>query len=101
MSSQPHQLRPLAFANAIAATTLVLAAFLLVLRVLSPPIFAFFFNAQFFGADVNSLLPAHPPLIRVAAELLALLAGAWGIGYLWAVLYNRWTQAGDHHLPSG
>jgi hypothetical protein len=85
-------LRPLAFANAIAATTLALALFLLGLRVLSPTVFTFFFNAQFFGADVNSLLPAHPPLMRVAAELLALIAGAWGIGYLWAILYNRWAK---------
>jgi hypothetical protein len=85
-------LRPVAFANAIAVTTFVLALFLLGLRVLSPTIFTFFFNAQFFGADVNSLLPAHPPLMRVAAELLALIAGAWGIGYLWAILYNRWAK---------
>lgn len=85
-------LRPIAFANAIAVTTLVLAVFLLALRVSSPGLFSFFFNAQFFGADVNSLLPPHPPLWKVAAETLALLAGAWGIGYLWALLYNRWAK---------
>jgi len=28
----------------------------------------------------------------MAAEVVALLAGAWGIGYLWAALYNRWTK---------
>jgi len=85
-------LRPLAFANAIAVTTLVLALFLLALRVASPSAFTFFFNAQFFGADVRSLLPSDPPLWKVAAELVALLAGAWGIGYLWAILYNRWAK---------
>jgi hypothetical protein len=85
-------LRPLAFANAIAVTTLLLALFLLAMRLLSPALFTFFFNAQFFGADVSSLLPPGPPLWRAVAELLALLAGAWGIGYVWAVLYNRWSE---------
>lgn len=85
-------LRPLAFANAIAVTTLLLALFLLGLRAASPAVFTFFFNAQFFGADVNSLLPSHPAMWRVGAETVALIAGAWGIGYVWAVLYNRWAK---------
>ena len=82
----------MAFANAIAVTTLLLALFLMALRVLWPAVFVFFFNAQFFGADVYSLLPANPPLSRVAAETIALVAGAWGIGYVWAVLYSRWAK---------
>ncbi len=57
MPPDSHKLRPVAFANAIAVTTFALALFLLALRVLSPTLFTFFFNAQFFGADVNSLLP--------------------------------------------
>ena len=85
-------LRPLAFANAIAATTFLLALFLMGLRVLTPALFAFFFDAQFFGANVHSLLPADPPLIRVALETTALVGGAWGIGYVWAILYNRWAK---------
>lgn len=85
-------LRPSAFANAIAVTTFLLALFLLALRMLSPAVFVFFFNAQFFGADVHSLLPAHPSFRRVAIETLALVGGAWGIGYVWAVLYNRWEK---------
>ena len=85
-------LRPVAFANAIAVTTFLLALFLMALRALSPALFAFFFNAQFFGADVQYLLPPHPPLRHVAADTLALVAGAWGIGYVWALLYNRWAK---------
>lgn len=85
-------LRPMAFANAIAVTTFLLALFLLALRVLSPTLFVFFFNAQFFGADVHYLLPPHPSLWRITAETAALIAGAWGIGYVWAVLYNRWAR---------
>lgn len=85
-------LQPMAFANAIAVTTAALTLFLFALRVLAPPAFTFFFNAQFFGADVASLLPAGSSAGRVAGEGLALLAGAWGIGYLWAALYNRWAR---------
>jgi hypothetical protein len=85
-------LRPVAFANAIAVTTAALTVFLLALRFLLPSFFAFFFNAQFFGADVASLLPKEADLPMMLAEFVALLAGAWGIGFLWAFLYNRFTK---------
>ena len=82
-------LKPVPFANAIAVTTAALTVFLWALRFLLPPFFIFFFNAQFFGADVASLLPKDVNPLLMLAEFLALLAGAWGIGYLWATLYNR------------
>lgn len=85
-------LKPIPFANAIAVTTATLAVFLFVLRALSPPFFIFFFNAQFFGADVASLLPKASNPLLVLAELVALLAGAWAIGFVWATLYNRWAK---------
>jgi hypothetical protein len=85
-------IHPLAFANAIAATTAALTLFLCILRAVAPPVFTFFFNAQFFGADVGSLLPTGVSVGRMAGEVAALVAGAWGIGYLWAVLYNRWAK---------
>jgi len=85
-------LKPVAFANAIAATTAVLTVFLWALRFVLPPFFTFFFNAQFFGADVASLLPKESSLLLMLAEFVALLAGAWGIGFLWAVLYNRFAR---------
>jgi len=84
-------LKPIAFANAIAVTTAVLTVVLWALRVFLPSFFTFFFNAQFFGADVASLLPKDANLLLMLAEFIALLAGAWGIGYLWATLYNRWA----------
>lgn len=86
-------IRPLAFANAIAVTTAALTVFLLVLRLAAPPLFVFMFNAQFFGADVASLLPAEPQFVTLLGEFVALLGGAWGIGYLWATLYNRWASS--------
>ena len=82
-------LRPVAFANAIAVTTAALTAFLLALRFFLPSFFAFFFNSQFFGADVASLLPKDADPLLMAAEFVALLAGAWGVGFLWASVYNR------------
>ena len=81
-------LKPIAFANAIAVTTAALTIFLWALRFLLPSFFTFFFNAQFFGADVASLLPKEATLLLLA-EFIALLAGAWGIGFMWATLYNR------------
>jgi hypothetical protein len=85
-------LKPIAFANAIAATTAALTVFLWALRFLLPSFFTFFFNAQFFGADVASLLPKDTNLPLMLAEFSALLAGAWGIGFVWATLYNRWAK---------
>jgi hypothetical protein len=82
-------LKPVAFANAIAVTTAALTVFLWALRFLLPSFFAFFFNAQFFGADVASLLPKDVAPLLMLAEFVALLAGAWGIGFMWAALYNR------------
>lgn len=85
-------LRPLAFANAIAVTTAALTVFLWALRLLLPSFFTFFFNAQFFGANVASLLPKDVSPLLMLAEFVALLAGAWGIGFLWAVLYNKFSK---------
>ncbi len=85
-------LRPIAFANAIAVTTAALTMFLWALRFLLPSFFTFFFNAQFFGADVASLLPKESSPLLMLAEFVALLAGAWGIGFMWAVLYNRFAK---------
>lgn len=85
-------LRPVAFANAIAVTTAALTVFLWALKFLLPSFFTFFFNAQFFGADVASLLPKESNPLLMLAEFVALLAGAWGIGFLWALLYNKFSR---------
>ena len=82
-------IRPWAFANALAVTTAVLAVILMVLRVAAPAAFLFVFNAQFFGADVASLLPAQTDALTMTAELAAFVGGAWGFGLLGAILYNR------------
>lgn len=85
-------IRPLAFANTLAITTAVLALVLIVLRIGFPSLFVFIFNAQFFGADVASLLPEHVQLLTLMGELAAFVGGAWGFGLLGAVLYNRFIR---------
>ena len=85
-------IRPLPFANALAVTTAVLAALLVLLHALAPTVFVFVFNAQFFGADVASLLPTQRSLLFAAGELLAFIGGAWGFGLLGAILYNRFIR---------
>ena len=85
-------IRPVAFANALTITAAGLVAFLIALRLLAPSFFVYFFNAQFFGANVASLLPTEPRLVSLAADLLALLAGAWLFGFFWALFYNRWAK---------
>jgi hypothetical protein len=87
-------IHPIAFANALALTTAVLAAVLLILRFLMPSVFVFVFNAQFFGADVASLLPAQPSIVVTMGEAAAFIGGAWGFGALGAVLYNRLARGG-------
>ena len=85
-------LKPLAFANAVAVTTAALTVFLWALRFVLPQFFTFFFNAQFFGADVASLLPKDVSPLLMLGEFVALLAGAWGIGFVWAFFYNKFAR---------
>jgi hypothetical protein len=88
-------IHPIAFANTLGLTTLALAVFLVILRITWPSVFLFIFNAQFFGADVASLLPAHTNVLRMLLELLAFVGGAWGFGFVGAVLYNRFIEHGS------
>lgn len=89
-------IRPLAFANTLAMTTAVLALVLILLRIFFPPLFVFIFNAQFFGADVASLLPEHIHVLTTIGEFAAFVGGAWGFGLLGAVLYNRLIRDNQH-----
>jgi hypothetical protein len=86
-------IRPLPFANTLAITTAVLALVLILLRIAFPPLFVFIFNAQFFGADVASLLPDRVNIPKMIGELAAFVGGAWGFGLLGAMLYNRFTRS--------
>jgi hypothetical protein len=89
-------IRPLPFANTLAITTAVLAIVLILLRTVFPSLFIFIFNAQFFGADVASLLPERIYIPKVIGELVAFVGGAWGFGLLGAIIYNRLIRADRH-----
>jgi hypothetical protein len=54
--------------------------------------FRFLFNAQFFGADVASLLPRDLTISVFVGTLLVLIVVAWAFGYAWAWVYNRLAQ---------
>ena len=47
------------------------------------------FNAQFFGADVASLLPRELSYVLFLGTWIAVIVSTWVIGYAWAWLYNR------------
>jgi len=50
------------------------------------------FDAQFFGADVASLLPRVMPYEGFMLTFVVLVVSAWLIGYAWAWLYNQLTK---------
>jgi hypothetical protein len=85
-------IRPLPFANALALATLLLWLLLIVLRLVAPSAVVFIFNAQFFGADVASLLPQDADALSVLGEIAAFAGGAWGFGIVGALLYNRFIE---------
>jgi hypothetical protein len=82
-------LNPIAFANSLAIVSGAVYLALYVLAVVWRDAFRFVFNAQFLGADVASLLPRQRPATGFLATLVALVIGAWLLGFCWAWLYNR------------
>jgi hypothetical protein len=87
-------LNPLAFASSLAVLTAGVYLLFTLLALISPAAFQLVFNAQFFGADVASLLPrvaGHPGFVLT---FLILVATAWGFGFLWAWLYNVFAGRG-------
>jgi hypothetical protein len=50
--------------------------------------FRFLFNAQFFGADVASLLPRELAVGSFVGTLVAILVFVWVFGDAWAWLYK-------------
>jgi 2TM family of unknown function (DUF5676) len=85
-------LNPVAFANSL--TVLVAVAYVLfaIVFLISPRAFGILFDAQFFGANVASLLPKVTPSAAALVTLVLLLAMSWGGGYAWAWLYNRFAR---------
>ncbi|MDO8602132.1 MAG: DUF5676 family membrane protein [bacterium] len=84
-------LKEKAFANSLAVLTGLLYIALAVLKMVVPSLFTFIFNAQFFGADVATLVPTQS-LGDFSAILVAVLITAWIAGYLWAWFYNKFNK---------
>lgn len=85
-------MRSIPFANSLAVATGLFAIGIATLRFLAPRLFAFVFNSQFFGADVASLLPAQTSITSLFAAFVIVVITAWIFGFIWAMLYNRWTN---------
>jgi hypothetical protein len=58
----------------------------------SPGAFQFLFNAQFFGADVASLVPRMGRSAVSFVTLVTVVVMAWVMGCAWAWLYNRFAK---------
>lgn len=81
-----------AFASSLAILTGVFYIILYLLAIVSRDAFRFLFNAQFFGADVASLLPQQLTVSTFVGTLVAILVFVWVFGYAWAWLYNQMSR---------
>jgi hypothetical protein len=77
-----------AFATSIAILSGALYMLFYVLAVLWRGAFRFVFNAQFYGADVASLLPEQLSYVAFVGTFITVIVTAWLVGYAWAWLYN-------------
>jgi hypothetical protein len=82
-------LKEMAFASSLAVLSGVLYLFFYLLAVVWRDAFRFLFNAQFFGADVASLLPRELSYVVFLGTWVVVIVSAWVMGYVWASLYNR------------
>jgi len=85
-------LNKLAFANSIALVVIVLYVVLYLIASFAPTLFSLFFNAQFFGADIASLIPEDFSLSSFAGALISITIMSWVMGYLWALFYNKFAK---------
>jgi hypothetical protein len=81
-----------AFANALATLTAALYVLFAIIAFVSPSAFQFLFNAQFFGADVASLLTKVGPSVVSLITLVIVVGMACVMGFAWAWLYNRFAK---------
>ena len=85
-------LNGIAFASSLTILSAVSYMLLYLLAVVWREGFRFLFNAQFFGADVASLLPQQLTVGGFLGTLLTLIVFSWVFSYAWAWLYNAMSQ---------
>lgn len=80
-----------AFGNATAVITAIAYGAAYLLKVAAPQFFTYWFDAQFFGANVSPLLPEHS-LQQGLGILVTIFITSWVLGYLFALLYNTFES---------
>lgn len=81
-------LNKVALASSLGALAGILYITFYLLDFISPAVFEFLFNAQFFGARVAWLLPRETSAGRFLGTLVTVVLSGWIFGYAWAWLYN-------------
>ena len=81
-----------AFAKSLTLSSGLFYLLVYLINLTAPSIFKLFLNAQFFGADIASALPAELTFIGFLRTLVVIMATGWVFGYLWAALYNRFNK---------
>jgi 2TM family of unknown function (DUF5676) len=87
-------LNRMALASSLAILSGLIYLLFYVLAVVWRDGFRFLFNAQFFGADIASLLPQQLSYAGFVGTLITVIVSAWVVGYVWAWLYNWLSKLG-------
>lgn len=84
-------IKKIVFANSLALSIALLNLLFYLVNLYKPAWFRFFFNVQFFGADIASMTPKMP-----FNDFVVMLAGvmlvSWVLGYFLALFYNWFTR---------
>jgi hypothetical protein len=81
-------LNKLAFASSLAILSGALYLLFYVLAVVWRDAFRFLFNAQFFGANVESLFPRELSFVVFLGTWIVVIVSGSVVGYVWEWLYN-------------
>ncbi|MBI4119996.1 MAG: hypothetical protein HY454_00880 [Parcubacteria group bacterium] len=87
-----HKLNKKAFANALAVMTFAFYTVTYIIGLLSKGAFAFFFNAQFWGANITSLIPTRLTVNEFIGIPVIIVITSWVMGYAVAALYNHFLK---------
>lgn len=85
-------LKQVAFANAAAISAIALYLVLWIVYLISPELFKILYNANFFGADIVSLVKIKPDLQTILVPLVGVAAISWIWGYIFVWFYNMWAK---------
>jgi hypothetical protein len=85
-------LKKIAFANALTAITLILYGVTYIIGLISKGVFAFIFNAYFWGADVTSLIPTRLTITEFIGIPVVLAVVTWLSGYGLVWFYNYFAK---------